>query len=210
MHTRLLDAFAYKTGGHFRVRINIIEMGSAKPGVMSLVIPRLSRSTSRSLNLSARRSIPLQHYTGPKKVNPPEVLMVSGIPYSDVCAREESLSEAQLKDIQWLNSLSSDQSMEWYGFNNQLAREETSPLQPATVYLFGPLIDAPPSHPDTILTSMLYMKRSLREMGMLFANITVDMQLYMLAQQVKWWEPDRFHDVILRPGAMHIIMSLGH
>ena len=76
----------------------------------------------------------------------------------------------------------------------------------ATVYLFGPLIDAP-SHPDTVLTSLLYTETSLGELGITCANLSIDMQLYMVGQQVKWWEPDRFKDVILWPGAMHIIMS---
>ena len=39
------------------------------------------------------------------------------------------------------------------------------------------------------------------------ANLSIDMQLYLVGQQVKWWEPDRLKDVILRSGAMHIIMS---
>ena len=29
----------------------------------------------------------------------------------------------------------------------------------------------------------------------------------MVAQQIKWWDPQKFRDVVLRPGAMHIIMS---
>ena len=186
----------------------ILETGSAQPGSMNLVIPRLLLSASRSLKISTSRSVPLQHYTGPKKVNPPVIQTASGIPYSDVCARNESLAAAQLKDTQWLNSLSSDNSMEWYGYNNKLAREKAPEvIMPATVYLFGPLIDAPPSHPDTVLTSLLYMKTSLGELGMTCANLSIDMQLYMVGQQVKWWEPDRFKDVILRPGAMHIMMS---
>ena len=130
--------------------------------------------------------------------------MTLGISYADACVREESLAAAQLKDAHWLSSLFSDQSMEWYGFNNQLAREQTtSATKPVTVYLFGPLIDAPPSHPDTVLTSLLYMKESLRELGMNYANLSIDMQLYMIAQKIKWWDPARFKDVILRPSAMH-------
>ena len=76
--------------------------------------------------------------------------------------------------------------MECYGYNNKLAREKTPELiMPATVYLFGPLIDAPPSHPDTVLTSLLYMKTSLGELGMTCANLSIDMQLYMVGQHVK-------------------------
>ena len=98
--------------------------------------------------------------------------------------------------------------MEWYGYNNKLAREKAPVLiMPATVYLFGPLIDAPPSHPDIVLTFLLYMETSLSELDMTCANLSIDMQLYMVGQQMKWWELDIFKDVILRLGAMHIIMS---
>lgn len=98
--------------------------------------------------------------------------------------------------------------MEWGGFNSRAAREQGPPSpKAATVYLIGHLIDSPPSHPDTVLTSLIYMKKSLAEQGMAYANLSIDMQLYMVAQQIKWWESERFRDVILRPGAMHIIMS---
>ena len=98
--------------------------------------------------------------------------------------------------------------MEWLGFNNQVAREQTTNTpKKSTVYLFGPLIDAPPHHPDTVLTSLIYMKTSLGDMGMTYANLSIDMQLYMAAQQIKWSQPEAFKDVIIRPGAMHILMS---
>ena len=64
-------------------------------------------------------------------------------------------------------------------------------IMPATVYLFGPLIDAPPSHPDIVQASLIYMETSLGELGMTCANLSIDMQLYMVGQ-VKWWEPDIF------------------
>ena len=74
--------------------------------------------------------------------------------------------------------------MEWYGYNDKLARDKSPVLiMPATVYLFGPLIDA---HP-LILTSLLYMETSLGELGMTCANLSIDMQLYMVGQQVKWY-----------------------
>ena len=56
-------------------------------------------------------------------------------------------------------------------------------IMPATVYLCGPLIDA---HP-LILTSLLYMEPSLGELGMTCANLSIDMQLYMVGQQVQWY-----------------------
>ena len=62
----------------------ILETGSAQPGSMNLVIPScLLLSASLALKISTSRSVPLQHYMGPKKFH---------IPYSDVCARNESCS----------------------------------------------------------------------------------------------------------------------
>ena len=179
---------------------------SAKLGVMNLVVPRLSLSATRSKYHTP--PITLQHYPGPKKVNPPVFSLTLGIPESDIVNRHKSLALAQQKDMQWLNSLSSESEfMDWHGFNSHMAREQNTSPKPATVYLLGHLIDSPPSHPDTIFTSMLYMSKSLTEQGMTYINLSVDMQLYMVAQQIKWWNPQRFEKIILRPGAMHIIMS---
>ena len=66
-------------------------------------------------------------------------------------------------------------AMEWNGFNNYLARSQNV-LKPASIYMFGPLIDAPPSHPDTILTTLTYMQKSLLDMGMIHIHLSMDMQ----------------------------------
>lgn len=54
---------------------------------------------------------------------------------------------------------------------------------------------------------MLNMKKSMNALGMTYANLSIDMQLYMIAQQIKWCEPIIFAEVIIRPVAMHIIRS---
>ena len=105
--------------------------------------------------------------------------------------------------------------MEWSGFNSQLARQTTEieKKNPST-YLFGPLIDAPPAHPDTVLTSLIYMMKSLNDLGMTYIHLSPDMQLYIQAMQIKWNDPLRFQNLILRPGVMHIVQniwgSIGH
>ena len=125
----------------------------------------------------------------------------------DVCAQHASLLAAQEKDTQWLNSFSQGQdAMEWNGFNNQLSRNQGA-LKPITFYMFGPLIDAPPSHPDTIFTTLTYMQTSLVDMGMEKVHVSMDMQLFVVTKQVCWHQPMRFHNVIVHPGGMHIIQS---
>ena len=73
--------------------------------------------------------------------------------------------------------------------------------------MFGPLIDAPPSHPDTILTTLIYMQKSLTDMGMKYIHLTMDMQLFAVTKQVCWNQPIQFQKVIAHPGGMHIIQS---
>lgn len=163
----------------------ILEYGRARPGKSTLIIPRLSKKTawSKTSNNSSG-SLPLQHYTGPIKVNPPHVEVTSGISYTEACARQASLATAQEKDMNWLNTLNAqDSAMEWGGFNNQEARNNLAETKPASTYMFGPLIDAKASHSDTVLTSLEYIKKSLADMGMFYVHISVDMQLY----NCTWW-----------------------
>lgn len=97
--------------------------------------------------------------------------------------------------------------MEWGGFNTKIVHLSDVDKKPASTYRFGPLFDSPPSHPDTVLTSMSYMQRSLNKMGMVYLHLSPDMHLYMVASQIKWNNMEQFQHVILHPGVMHIIMS---
>lgn len=96
--------------------------------------------------------------------------------------------------------------MEWNGFNNQISRSNGI-VKPKTTYVFGLLIDAPLSHPDTILTTLSYMQKSLVDMGMLNVHVSIDMQLFVVTKQVCWHQPAQFRNVVAHPGGMHIIQS---
>ncbi len=151
--------------------------GSTEPGISTLIFPRLTSVQAKSVGKN--RAIQLVHYTGPKKAKPPAIPTHAGISYTEVCAWQASLVAAQEADTQWLNNLSQGQeAMEWNGFNNQLSRTQ-GVLKPATTYMFGPLIDAPPSHPDTILTTLTCMQRSLVDMGMKYVHLSIDMLLQL-------------------------------
>ena len=182
----------------------IIQPDTAQlPGLSTLVIPRLTAKQYKSLDDT--RAIPLMHYTGPRKVSPPTVETFS-ISCIDVCAQNSSLEAAQEKDTNWLNSLSQEDAMEWNGFNNELSRKE-GVLHPVNMYVFGPLIDTPPSHPDTILTTLTYMQKSMVDMGMEKVHLCMDMQLYVVTKQVCWNQPRKFQNIVVHPGCMHIIQS---
>ena len=161
----------------------IIETGNTQPGVSTLIIPCLASKQAKSVGNS--KAVTIVHYTGPKKVTPPAVPTdkTTGISLKEIRARQASLVAAQENDIQWLNSLNQGQdAMEWNGFNNPLARIHGVPKSVST-YMFGPLIDAPPSHPDTILTTLTYMQRSLVDMGMTYIHLIIDMQLFVVTKQ---------------------------
>jgi hypothetical protein len=59
---------------------------------------------------------------------------------------------------------------------NQLARQKEFTSK-ATKYIYGPLIDAPPSHPDTILTSLMYIEEFIRSLGQKYVYLVADLQL---------------------------------
>ena len=76
------------------------------------------------------------------------------------------------------------------------------------IWMFGPLIDAPPSHPDIVLTTLSYLEVTLTEPGMNTPNLSADMQLYIVTTLIKWASHgNHFKSVILRSGGMHTLMS---
>ena len=97
--------------------------------------------------------------------------------------------------------------MEWGGFNSQEASTSHLYKKPASNYMFGPLVDAKASHPDTALTSLDYLQKSLTDMGMTYVHISVDLQLYTVACQINWHDVHRFKNVVLRPGLIHTVQS---
>lgn len=167
---------------------------------IKLVIPRLNISVSKREISSG--GLPLQHYNGPTKTLPPASPKNIGIPYTEVKARKKRLEIAHEKDIRWLNQMYSGETpgMEWSDFNTKIARMSDAEEKPASTYLFAPVVDAPPSHPDTVLTSMCYMQKSMENLGMKFTHLSPDMHLFIVASQIRWNNMEHFKDVIIRPG----------
>ena len=162
-----------------------------------LIFPRLKKFAAANVDVKNLSSVSLLHYSGPKKFKPPRLSTNFGQPFEDVCNLEESLARAQLQDMNWLLSLfrpaDDNIPLEWSGYMTQLARDQNivSPKRPIP-FVFGPLIDAPPPHPDTVMTTMEYCKKYLPSHGMSSFHISLDMQLYMVAVQVKWSDPERW------------------
>ena len=148
------------------------------------------KNSAAKVDVKNLSSVSLLHYSGPR------LSTNFGQPFEDVCKLDESLARAQLQDMNWLLSLfrpaDDDIPLEWSGYMTQLARDQNivSP-KPPTPFVFGPLIDAPPPHPDTVMTTMEYCKKYLQSHGMSSVHISQDMQLYMVAVQGKWSDPEQ-------------------
>ncbi len=71
----------------------------------------------------------------------------------------------------------------------------------------GPLIDAPPAHPDTVLTSLTVIEEFIHNHGQKYVYLVADLQLYKIAIHLKWASPSRWDKLILLPGGMHTLMS---
>ena len=77
----------------------------------------------------------------------------------------------------------------------------------ATPFIFGPLIDSPPAHPDTVLSTLSFNERFLVQHGMTYMHISADLQIYRIILQVKWSNQRHWENIVIRPGGMHMLMS---
>ena len=85
--------------------------------------------------------------------------------------------------------------------------DSTSTKKPKTLVVFGPLFDAPPAHPDTVMTTLVYLEKTSKTFGLQYAHISVDLQLYQISCLVQWSDPYRWKSLVLHPGIMHTLMS---
>ena len=68
------------------------------------------------------------------------------------------LNRARERDLEFVRKVN-DGAPEYNGYNTMQTREEGQSLKPKTRAIYLPLIDMPPAEYDTILTSMLHIKR---------------------------------------------------
>ena len=138
----------------------ILFPGGATPGgeVMSLQLPRLTKLEAGKLRLAHKSSFVIRHYTGPKKMTPPAL---KEVPRTDAIQdiTVQSVSRAQNKDAAWLSQLqSSPLPLDWSAYNAVQDRSDDNRAPKLkTISVFGPLLDSPLAHPDTVLSTMAYL-----------------------------------------------------
>lgn len=175
-----------------------------------IIIPRLSKPEMNDLKLSEMCQLPMIHYNGPRKPKPPSFDIRIGTSYSQV-AQSRTIRKAMEKDCEWMISvLNGDKTgkleTEWSGYMAAQARQ-TDVAQKATKFVFGPLIDAPPTDPDTVLTTMTLIKTFAENHEQTYSYMEADMQIYRTAMHIKWSDPYRWRNMVITPGGMHTLMS---
>ncbi len=96
--------------------------------------------------------------------------------------------------------------VEWSGYMNKNARENES-TRKETKYVFGPLLDATPSHPDTVLTSIIFIEDFIKSYCQKYLYEVADLQLYKIILQIKWSDQARWSHLIVCPGRIYTLMS---
>ena len=81
--------------------------------------------------------------------------------------------------------------MEWSGYMAAKSREDGGNLLKFTRYIIGPLINATPSHPDTVLTTLTLIEKFVNNHGQRYLYVEADMQIYKVAVSIKWSDPTR-------------------
>ena len=150
-------------------------------------------------------------YQGPKKPQPPKITLAEGESYNRTVKKMKSIEHAVQNDIGWLviiikSNKEGNTGVEWSGYMASIAHQQDIPLN-ATKYIFDPLINETPSHPDTVLTTMLVHEKFTAEHGQIYSYLEADMQLYKVAIHIKWSDTGRWKHMIIRPGGMYTLMS---
>ena len=97
------------------------------------------------------------------------------------------------------------------GFNSCLVAHGL----PITTVRYLPFLQAPPSHFNTIYTTLLRLVQLSAKLGQQHILVTADMAIYAKAQEILWAKPKALDGkVTMRLGGMHFNMaflaSLGH
>jgi len=127
----------------------------ADSGDSTNLIPQLSKKDIKESKVGELAPIPYVHYTGPKKPSPPNVTKHEGKSFIFISEQVKSIEEGIQDDLNWLSGITKADEQgkitcEWSGHMLRQSHE-TGKKQPATKYIFGPLIFGP--HHDLCPTS---------------------------------------------------------
>ncbi len=197
--------------GHLSLSPNLSQDPQPEDEDKPFIIPCLSREEMKDLKLSQLAPVNMLHYSGPKKPNPPLFDLNEGRPYQSVVHTFNTIKAAVESDIQWPLTLirgdkDGDPAVEWSSYMASVTREHDMPMK-ATNYIFGPVIDATPANPDTVLTTMTLVELFSHKHGQKYSYLEADMHIYKLTIHIKWSDTYRWQHMIIIPCGMHTLMS---
>ena len=103
-------------------------------------------------------------------------------------------------------STDENETPEFNGFNTRASRRQCLSPKNKIHVNYLPLIDAKPSDPSTILTSMMKAQRLTNAKGQHWVIYTIDLQLYKVTYQIIWNDIEKLTAFIPRLGGVHFLM----
>ena len=184
--------------------------GKAQTHSLGVIVTKNEFPNQSPLNTERGDAIEFQveveRYQGPR--NPSMNLLPSHVTESDTASAEILHNQAVFFDMDFIREiLCNDNCPEFNGFNTKRMRDMNMPSEPKTIVHYRPLIDMIPAEPDTMLTAMCAAIDISKQSGQDMTIFTSDQQLYKIAVQIQWNEPERFNNMINRLGGMHMLMS---
>ena len=173
-------------------------------------IPRIRHE---DMTAQVDRDVTVHRYNGPKRPDMPHMKATKSVLNLTVltvlASQVVAARRARARDFQFLSQILGPNSCpEWNGFNSHLNRADGHNIIPATTCVYTPWIDMKPSDPDTMLTAIYGRGRSLvKSTGQDIVVFTRDQQLYKVAVNITWANPERFQNFVLRLGGMHFIIN---
>ena len=123
--------------------------------------------------------------------------------HQDTCYRL-----AQDLDFEFINAILHEKEVpEYNGFMTRKCRERGTNIQPRSKVEYLPMINQKASDPSTVLSAMLRAEKLADAQGQDYVVFTGDLQIYRVATQITWDDPERFSRFFLRLGGMHLLMS---
>ena len=83
------------------------------------------------------------------------------------------------------NTNSLDPVPDWSGTMARAAKDDGQLPGIATPFIFGPLIDSPPAHPDIVLSTLSFIERFLDQHGMTYMHISADLHNHSTSEVVQ-------------------------
>ena len=130
------------------------------------------------------------------------------LPLKVLCGQVISVNRSKEEDFEFIQAaIFSDSTPDFNGFNTERMRRTNQGIQPKSEVRYRPLINKTPSDPSTMLTAMTDVEKKTKEAGQQQTVFTADQQLYRVALDIIWSNPERWKNFIPRLGGMHWLMS---